>query len=92
MVLDSGAAMVSSQEAITVTAVAAPDATTSEITVQRANGEVWSFDVIGAPTPAVGDEALFQSANLVFGDLNGRLLFPTLNGALFAIGDATRLR
>lgn len=91
-VSDSGTAMVSSSETITVISGSPLDATTSEIAVQRANGEVWTFDVLGAPAPAAGDEALFEAASLVFGDANGFLLFPSLNSARYGIADAARIR
>jgi hypothetical protein len=84
--------MASTQEVVIVSASDPLDATTTEISVQRANGEVWAFDVPGAPDPQVGAEAIFQSASMVFGDLAGFLIFPTLDNGRFAIADATRIR
>lgn len=88
----TGAPMTQAQEAVEVIEFTANANGTSLLYVQRANAEVWGFDLTGVPQIQVGDDVVFSSTNLVFGDLGGTFTAPFPGGRIFPITAAVRVR
>lgn len=89
---ESGAAMSEAQEAVEVIEFTPNANGTSVVYVERANGEVWGFDLNGRPQIQVGDDIVFSSTNLVFGDLGGTFTAPFPGGLIYPITAAVRVR
>ena len=90
---DNGAAMTSGEEIVRVTAFKtgiAGNAGDSTIEVRRDNGEVWRFRLTVTPNTSVGENITFRDTDMVFGDLNGTLIFR--DGSSYGIASATRVQ
>jgi hypothetical protein len=72
---DTGAPMSSSEEAVGRLSIESDNFVATVVTVERLNGEVWEFEVAGIPATRIGTTLTYRNSGLVFGSLDGVLVF-----------------
>jgi hypothetical protein len=91
----AGMPMADFEEVVGITAIETDAETTTGLTIQRANGEVWVFGIPAVATSQLGDAIVgrsitYRNVSLVFGSTGGVLVFA--NGAVSGITSSTRLQ